>query len=690
MDKIDYNFVMAKSLLSLWKNIISFTYSSLRTKLIIIFIAVIIIGGLLSLVVGTKIIEDTIISLAQAKVNHDLSSAWMVYKEKLNYIKVIVDLNASREGLHDALLSQQTQMLQLFFSRVREKYKLDILTLTDTTGKVIVRTRNPLIIGDDQSQDIYVHTALHNGTIAGTQIIFRNELLKEGTDLADRALIKFVPTPMAAYRPENKEERGMMLKAAAPLIRDGKTIGVLYGGILLNRNNEIVDKVKEIVFKGEKYKGQDIGTSTIFQQDLRISTNVKNEKGERAIGTRLSAEVNNAVLKAGKAWIDRAFVVKDWYITAYEPIKDLDDKIIGILYVGMLERPYIDLRNKVMLTFIGMSMLFIGLLLIILYFSTTKIVKPLQEMAVATKKIAKGDLSTRVITKSHDEVGVLAESFNRMIDDLQKAHEELTEWGRTLEKKVEERTMELKEMQDYLIQSEKLASLGKLAAGVAHEINNPLGGILLYSHLILEDIGQDSPQTETITKIIRETTRCKNIVKGLLEFSRSKEPEMTLININEILEHSLGIMEKQVLFQNITIKKLFSSTLPKIIADGSQLQQVFINIILNAAEAMNGKGDFTIQTAIDNSKKNIEITFADTGCGISKENIARIFEPFFTTKPVGQGTGLGLAISYGIVKQHKGDIKIKSEPGKSTTFTILLPIESELLLHGSPEYINSR
>ena len=443
--------------------------------------------------------------------------------------------------------------------------------------------------------------------------------------------------------------------------------------ILLNRNYEIVDKVKEIVYKGEKYKGREIGTVTIFQKDLRISTNVKNSKGERAIGTRVSEEVNRVVLKEGKAWIGRAFVVNDWYITAYEPIKNVKGEIIGILYVGMLEKPYIDLRNKVMLTFVGIACVCIILLLTILYFSTSKIIKPLQEMVIATKKIAKGDLSHRVVTKSRDEIGILAESFNRMVSDLKKANEELIEWGKTLEKKVEERTKELKEMQAHLIQSEKLASLGKLAASIAHEINNPLGGILMYSHLLLEDIGKESPHSENIKKIIKETTRCKDIVKGLLEFARPKEPEMTLVDINEILEKSLAIMEKQALFQNIKIKKSFSPSLPKVIADGAQLQQVFMNIILNAAEAMDGRGELFIRTDLDQEKRNFEIEFTDTGCGISKENLSRIFEPFFTTKPVGERTGLGLAISYGIISRHDGDIEVKSEVGKGTTFIIRLP-----------------
>jgi two-component system NtrC family sensor kinase len=465
------------------------------------------------------------------------------------------------------------------------------------------------------------------------------------------------------------------LKAASPIIDETETLlGVLYGGILLNRDYKIVDRVKEIVYKGEKYNGRDKGTATIFQNDLRISTNVKDENNERAIGTRVSKEVNQAVLVEGKSWIDRAFVVTDWYVTAYEPIKNIDDKIIGILYVGMLEKPYIDTTTRVMLTFTLMASLCVVLLLIILYFSTTRIINPLQRIVVATQEIAKGELSHRVEVKSRDEIGYLADSFNQMTAKLKEANEALVEWGKTLEKKVEERTKELREAQASLIQSEKLASLGKLAAGIAHEINNPLGGILIYSHLMLEDIDKKNPHYENLKKIVKETSRCKDIVKGLLEFARPKEPEMSQFNINEVVDSSLAIMERQVLFQNIAIKKSYAPDLPKIVGDGAQLQQVFMNIIVNAAEAMNGTGSLTICTSLNKDGSFIDVSIADTGHGIRDEDKERIFEPFFTTKEVGKGTGLGLSISYGIVQKHQGTIEVQSEIGKGSTFTVKLPV----------------
>lgn len=647
---------------------------SLRTKLILSFFFVIVLGAILTMIFGSRLVKNAIIDEAQEKVKFDLSSAWMVFNGELNRISDIVSFTAERESIQDAIANKNEDILLRYLGRVRIQSALDILTLTDKKGRVIVRTRNPGQTGDDQSEDGVIWKALKGGDFASPQIVSREELLKEGGELAERAYMEFVPTPMASPRPEDKEVDGLMLKAASSVEDNrGDILGVLYGGILINRDYTIVDRVKELVYKDVKYKGREVGTATIFQHDLRISTNVRNADGKRAIGTRVSKEVNTAVLERGEAWIDRAFVVNDWYITAYEPIEDISGKIIGILYVGMLERPYIDTTNKVIMGFFVIATLCVFLLFIILVFSTTRIIKPLRKMVLATQKIAKGDLDHKLHVRSKDEIGALAESFDKMTEELRIANQKLVGWGKTLEKKVEERTNEIREMQSHLVQQEKLASLGKLAAGIAHEINNPLGGILIYSHLLLEDMKKEDPRYDNLAKIVKETTRCKDIVKGLLQFARPREPEAIQIDINATLDSALSLLESQAVFQNITIKKRYASGLPPIVADRSQLQQVFVNIILNAADAMDRAGTLSLDTSLDEEKRFICIAFTDTGHGIKPEHKARLFEPFFTTKEVGAGTGLGLAISYSIIQKHGGNIEVKSEVGRGSTFTVKLP-----------------
>jgi two-component system NtrC family sensor kinase len=651
----------------------SFLNLPLRAKFILSFLAVICLGGILTLTFGTRLEHKTIFSLAQAKVRHDLASAWMVYNEKLNSLKGIIRLTSSRESLYSALKQDKEEILLKYLSRVREEFNLDTLTLTDAQGKVLLRTTQPEIWGDDQSKDPLVKRALKNETVSSTQIIPRKELLKEGKELAERAYLEIIPTPKAAPQYENYEEKGMMLKAASPLVdENGVVLAVLYGGILLNKNHEIVDRVKEIVYKGEKYKGREIGTATIFQHDLRISTNVKNVNGERAIGTRVSNEVSQAVLKEGKPWIDRAFVVNDWYITAYEPIKNVDMEIIGILYVGMLEKPYIDLRNEVMITFSGMAVLCVFLLLVLLFFIISSIINPLKRVVFATNKIAQGDLSHKIEINFQDEIGQLAQSFNQMTLDLKKANQKLINWGKTLEKRVRERTRKLQEMQDSLIQSEKLASLGKMAAGVAHEINNPLTSILINAHLMLEKTGKEHPFFENISLVADETSRCSDIVKGMLEFSRQNPPKKSYVAMNEIIEHTIKLLENQVAFKDIQIIRKISSNMPQINLDKDKIKQVFWNLMINASEAMPRGGTLTISSNLSKDKKYIETSFEDDGVGIPEENINKLFDPFFTTK--GVGTGLGLAVSYGIIKQHQGKIKVKSDAGQGSVFTILLPL----------------
>jgi two-component system NtrC family sensor kinase len=647
---------------------------SLRRKLLLSSLATLSVGGILTLIVGSRLIRGALISQAQAKVRHDLSSAWMVFNEKLNDIRDVVRLTAARESLGDLLRTNQIDILIKYLNRVRTENDLDVLTLLDAQGRVILRTSSPENAGDDRSGDSVVRRALDGQIVAGAQLVAADELLKDGAWLAAQASMDVIPTPRAEPRAEGRESGGLMLVAAAP-IHDagGAFLGLLEGGVLLNRNYEIVDRVKEIVFKDEQYKGRESGTATIFQDDMRISTNVRNEEGERAIGTLLSAEVKKSVLGEGRAWVAPAFVVNDWYITAYEPIRDIGGRIIGVLYVGTLERPYLDAANRVMLSFTLIVGTCVAILLVILLLLITRIIRPLRLMALAAREIAKGDLDHFIEVDSPDELGALADAFVRMTCDLREANEKLVEGAKTLEWKVEERTRELREIQAHLSESEKLASIGKLAAGIAHEINNPLGGILIYSHLLLEDVPEGHPHHDNLFKIVKETTRCKEIVKGLLNFARPKEPEWASTDIHDLLDACLSLTGRQALFQNIRVEKDYAPSLPHVMADRAQLQQVFLNMIFNAAEAMEGKGTLTLRTSLDGGGADVTVAITDTGHGIKDEDRERLFEPFFTTKEVGQGTGLGLAISYGIIQKHNGKIEVRSEPGRGATFIIKIP-----------------
>jgi two-component system, NtrC family, sensor kinase len=303
--------------------------------------------------------------------------------------------------------------------------------------------------------------------------------------------------------------------------------------------------------------------------------------------------------------------------------------------------------------------------------------RPIDKLLSATKKAAEGDLNQSVAIRTRDELGELSDSFNHMISELKRSRDAIEEWTQTLEHRVQERTRELQQVQDQLVHAGKMAALGQLAAGVAHEINNPLTGVLTFSSLLLKKLDETHPWKKDLETIVQQTSRCRNIVKGLLDFARERKPDKRFLDIYTLLEKTFTLLEKQVPFQNIKIVKEYGTEIPPVFIDGDQIEQVFMNIMLNAADAMAAEGGtLHIKTALRNGM--VEVSFTDTGHGIAKENIPKLFDPFFTTKQTGKGTGLGLAISYGIIQSHNGDIKVESETGKGATFRVTLPIRSQL------------
>ena len=222
------------------------------------------------------------------------------------------------------------------------------------------------------------------------------------------------------------------------------------------------------------------------------------------------------------------------------------------------------------------------------------------------------------------------------------------------------------------LQTEKLSALGRMAAGIAHEINNPLGGILLYSTNLFKKVPKEGPLKEGLEIIINETMRCKTIIKDLLEFSREKEPEKTSANISHIIEKTLSMLENEFRLRHIRVETNLSGKTPDVLVDANQMHQVFINLLLNAAEATQDNGVINVRSQIEPANRRIRIEIADNGCGIPPEHISKVFEPFFTTKA--KGTGLGLAVTYRIVRNHQGEIQVSSQPGKGTLFTIEIPL----------------
>jgi two-component system NtrC family sensor kinase len=640
---------------------LSFTVP-IATRLIASFLFIIVTSNLIFTIVGISLISNRIVSEAQERVRTDLNSAREIYIGDLRHISDVVRLTAYRPITQAALLSGYDETILNDLITVKNSEGLDILTLTDANATVILRTSNPEYIGDNERQNEVVNTVLDTGKpVATTTVVSTSELRLESPDLVERANILLIDTPRARTVPDTKETSGMVLMAAAPVLDpQSNLIGVLVGGVLINQNYAIVDRIKDTVFQGVKYEGQDIGTATIFLDDVRVSTNVLNEDGSRAIGTRISEEVYNQVVINEQPWIGRAYVVNSWYISAYEPIRNVDGKVIGILYVGILEQKYSDIRGRSMIAFLGISLSGVIVSFIFALLISRSISLPVNRLVSASRELANGNLDVKVQKTSHDELGELADAFTMMATALKERDEKLKDLTR---RKV--------------MESERLVLVGQLAANVAHELNNPLQGIVTFSHLLLERSRPDDPAKANLQKIVTQANRCRDIIRGLLDFSRQRKPDKTLSDINAILQECFSLVEKQAQFLNIQTLLNLDPALPRIIVDPSQIERVFINMIVNAADAMDGVGRLTITTRHNIEEDCIEIHIADTGHGISEVNLEKIFDPFFTTKETGHGVGLGLAISYGIIKEHRGIIIVESEVEKGTTFLLKLPISTE-------------
>jgi len=377
---------------------------------------------------------------------------------------------------------------------------------------------------------------------------------------------------------------------------------------------------------------------------------------------------------------------------------------IGIARVGI---SLAEMYNKIWSTarIIALIMFLVTLAAIVLTtLMVNVIIKPIDNLVVATERIAEGNLSHLVEGGSIDEIQRLASAFNVMVESLRMSREEIEMYNWTLEVKIAERTNELEAAQSQLLQSEKMSAIGQLAAGVAHELNNPMGGILGYAQFALEKLSkaelQDltekdlASQKKYLSDIEQQARRCRTIVKNLLKFSRASnkkdKKEWEDFDLNAMLNDTILLIQHQLDLGNINLKRDFADSLPMVTGNPNMLQQVFTNLMLNAQHAMPEGGQLNVKTRLAPSLGEfsgcVEIIVEDTGNGIESEHINKIFEPFFTTKEKGRGTGLGLSISYGIVREHGGDITVQSEPGKGTRFTVILPLDSTTKSGGKGEY----
>ncbi|MFB0552640.1 MAG: cache domain-containing protein [Phycisphaerae bacterium] len=634
----------------------------LRTKILVSFDIVIVAFSLLVALLGYYVIEKEVIDRAQTKVKNDLNSAREIYIQELENVKDKVRFTAVRFFIKDAISDNDKQTLTVELDKIRKSESLDILTLTDAFGKVVIRSRNPSVTGDDQADDPMVDKVLSNReVITGTVIVPREDLLKEGQDMAEQAHISFISTPKAKRRSETQETSGMMIKAAAPVFGyDGRLLGVLYGGRLLNRNYEIVDKVKEIVYKGETYKGKDVGTATIFQGDLRISTNVKTQDNIRAVGTRVSEEVYEQVLVKGIPWVARAFVVTHWYKTAYEPIRDINGDIIGILYVGTLEQPFTNMARNIFIVFLVIVIVATALAATLEIVLTGTISRPLERMLKATKEVSGGSLGYEVSTETGTmELDALAASFNEMSAQLRQREEAL--------KKINE---ELKALNKTYLD---------LVGFVSHELKGIVATTIMNAAAVRDGLfGEiNAKQKLSLEAVTKSLHYLQETVRKFLDLSRIEKGELVVSRTElclreDVFDPCLETFGGQIAEKNMEIINNIAAGI-KVQGDLDLLHIAANNLLGNAIKYGLEKGKVVLNSEDLTDKVQVEV-YNDSR-PILKEEKTRLFKKFSrleaAEKKKIKGTGLGLFITKEIIVKHGGDIWVEpKDKGNSFIFQI--------------------
>ncbi|RNF35937.1 sensor histidine kinase [Paracoccus methylarcula] len=607
-------------------------------------------------------------NLLIVKVNSDLTIADQYLQHLLGNSVERLDALAGSVAFEEALQRGGTKA---YIAARKEELGLDFLYLSD--GR-------PLPRGFVPRDWPVIEDALAGQPRSAIDILSAGQLEALSPGLPERAAIRLVPTRAARPTERMTEDRGMIIHSAAPVAMPDGSRRALVGGVLLNRNLDFIDTINALVYRERSLPEGSQGTATLFLDDVRISTNVRLFENVRALGTRVSAEVRQQVLGDGATWLDRAFVVNDWYISAYQPITDSKGENVGMLYVGFLEAPF--QRQKIN-TIVALSLIFLFVAAIsvpIFLRWAGRIFRPLERMTQTIAEVEAGNLEARNGSQGESgEIAQVAQHLDGLLNAVQERDRQLRDWGESLEQKVEERTRDLQEANskleratERLIMSEKLAAVGEITAGVAHEINNPIAVIQGNLEVARDLLGKDAEKVETEFRLIDDQVyRVGVIVSKLLQFARPAEYSgaANLIVPAEVARDCLVLTRQQIEKARVEIRTNFATT-RAVLMERTELQQVVVNLILNAVHAMPEGGILTV--SVMDEDDHVVIRIEDTGSGIPPETLKRIFDPFFTTKQA-QGTGLGLSISQQLTGRIGGRIVAASEPGQGSRFDIILP-----------------
>jgi two-component system, NtrC family, sensor kinase len=659
----------------------AFRRLSIRNKLLAMvllpLVVVLPLLGLLLLVWSNEAFDR----LLNTKIRADLAVAKGYFERVLGEVGAGTAAVADSQRLHAALASARQGDWPEVLDRFRVAAGLDFINLRGPDGALLHRSGG-LVSADEARAAPPVQPApavrVGNEPGAHLQVLSAEQLAALAPALRGRVSVPLLNTRNAAPTQRSVEDRALVLLSTSPVFSpDGRLIGHVQGGLLLNRNLAFIDHLNGIVYPDGSLPFGSRGTATLFLDDVRISTNVRlfadappatavpgaagaSTGTNRAIGTRVSQTVREAVLGRGSTWLDRAFVVNEWYVSGYEPLRDRQGQSVGMLYVGFLERPFTLLKYGVLA---GIGLIFfavmIGATVVSLRWARA-IFRPLEQMEATMQQVEYGDSAARVGTvgapDALDEIGRLAGHLDHLlgvIDDKQRA---LQRWNAELDAKVAERTLQLEDAQSQLVKSEKLAAVGQLTASIAHEVNNPIAVIQGNLDLVRELLG---PQGSALVRdeldlVDKQIERMRLIVNQLLQFARPNEfaGYVEAVDTERALDDCLVLVGHLLASTRITVQRERGATRTAAI-NRQELQQVLVNLMVNAIHAMPGGGILTLRTR-DADDAMVEVSVADTGTGLPPDLLAELFQPFVTRKQ--GGTGLGLWISRSLVERHGGDI----------------------------------
>ncbi len=639
----------------------------LRNAQLFGYTLVVVLMGTFTIYAGLSFISETVFKEAKLRVQMDLNSAWTAFNEEKALLQMNVSLVSQYELFREALkVNSPSNEINNLLIELKNKHKLDFLNLVNEEGIIIGTSGKPEAINHKVRNDPVIQQAFQGNVISGTSIISRENLLLKSDQLAKNASIPIIETELAIPTDKKVEDRGMILETAVPILDEkNKVYGVVYGGILLNRRYDLVDRIRNTVFELDYLEGKPLGTVTIFLGDTRIATNVITTDSVRAVGTRISKEVYETVIVKGKRFADRAFVVNDWYLSAYDPIRDASNNIIGILYVGLLEKKYTSYKEELTLKFIAIGLVAFLISVILANYFSGKIRKPILKLVEATRNISSGKLNARVegIEGSY-EIMELARSFNSMADSLESDN-----------KKLQEATDKLKKA--YMESDEKNRAYLEMLGFVTHELKSPLASIVFAIGSLRDRLL--GPINESQEKVLRSSARSadylNNTIANYLNLSRIEEGELKirLMNVklrHEVIDPAIQRLSDMAMDNQMEIKCNIPYNL-EIECDPDLITSVFQNLISNAIKYGYKKSTIKIESEIVN--KRLIISIHNEGLGFSDSEKELLFTKFsrlnkesYSTK---SGTGLGLFVTKNIIEKHGGEIWAESIQGKWAKFS---------------------